>query len=146
MKKILIAGFCGLAFAAAVMFVTARSSVGEQPGAAKPVAIEVATTTVTPAAEPAAPKSAAAEPAITQHASAASRHAGKAVAAMPAAAIVFFAPRYGSGPRIIHVTQPDERAEISAGDDGDAAATIDDLGNDVVPRRPAAGPRTHKRK
>jgi hypothetical protein len=130
MKKILIAGFCGLAFAAIVMLMTARSSVGEQPGATKPAAVEGAATTATSRAIESAP-----------------RHAGKPVAAIPSAAIVFFAPRYGSSPRIVHVMQPDERADMSAGGDAEADATIiNDVGNEIVPRRPAFGLRTYERK
>jgi hypothetical protein len=142
MKKMLVAG-CGLVFAAGVVFMTARASVGEQPGTVKPAAIEASA--ANPAkAEPAEASPATVEPAaapkpvISAHRSAAHRQAGKQDGAISSVPIVVFTPRYGSSPRIIHVTRPGARAEMGASGSAETTVTIDDVGNDVVPRKSAS--------
>ena len=121
MNKTLVAG-CGLAFAAAAIFVTARSSIGEQPGADEPAVVEAFATGSAKIAEPtetdraAAGAAVPAKSAVTTHRLQARRQTGDQIAATRSPTIVIFAPLYGSSPRIIHVTPSDERAEMSDGD------------------------------
>jgi len=89
---------CGVVFASAVTILTANSSNGEQPGAAKR------------------------GPVSAQSAYAQADKRKSAAASVP---IVVFAPLYGSSPRIIHVPQPGDRAEATVNiDEADAGDEV----------------------
>jgi hypothetical protein len=110
MNKPLTIGFAGLAVAAAVTLVAARS----------------------PSRAPAADTAGALMPSLSMS----EAQAAENPSATPEhVAIVVFEPHYGSSPRIIHVPQPPERSRASANDRNEAAATVDD--DEVTPPPPS---------